>query len=163
MGSYDICGIISFRDFQRGKVTFIHVFQSTASPSEAQKEHPDAHARSYDHQQKGQTDPKLWTAEYWRWCCWLSRCKQSSLVEALRTCESQNDWLHRSEENRSRFPHWTLGGARYTLRPLDLQAHHLKWTFYNHNSANYLISGYWPLPGGTVMRALQLSFWQHFM
>lgn len=121
MGSYAICGIISFRNFQWGNVTFIHVFQSTAPLSEAQKQHPDAHARSYDHQQKGQTDPKLWTAEYWRWCCWLSHCTQVRIQAYFNTVQTmKSGWSNENmrvpewvaSQKQKHFPHWTLGGAR---------------------------------------------------
>lgn len=66
-GSYAVCGNISIRDFLQGNVmvmVFI-VFQSTVRASEVQTERPDAHAHSYDDQQKGQTDPELWTVGYW--------------------------------------------------------------------------------------------------
>lgn len=65
MGSYAVCGIFSTRNFQQGNVVVFDLCQSTTCTPEIQPERPDAHAHGYDHQQKGQTDPELWTVEYW--------------------------------------------------------------------------------------------------
>lgn len=91
-GSYAICGNISSRDFLQGNVMVFDVFQSAVRASEVQTERPDAHAHSYDDQQKGQTDPELRTVGHWGWCCWLFICTRKNL-DVFYSSENYETWI----------------------------------------------------------------------